>query len=194
MVAYWGGSGRPDIPQGFPSFVTAFRERHHWITVDCAWLARLGFGLQGTLSLYEDVPNYGENVGTVFHEPNMAFGGLKMDGAALYAKPAKSFPPLEAVCLHGSPEVEEWLKSQELERYDYEAIHSERYRSIWQDRCPLFTNECAAMLGGWHVMWPEDDFYTPPEMKLLVWTFKDAEPYAEIWRGARNFLVRFRIT
>lgn len=194
IVAYWGGTGRADIPIGFPEFVTAYSERRHWITVDCDWLARLGFRMGGTLSLYEDERTEGGSVGSVFHGQDLAFKEQRIDGTPLFAKAATSFPPLQAICLHGSEAVAAWLKSQGLERFDYDGIDNERYTDVWRQRCPLFADDCAAVLGGWHIQWPEDDFYMPPELKLLVWTLKDSEPWTEVWWSKSNFRVKFRIT
>lgn len=194
VVAYWGGTGRADIPTVFPEFVTAFTERRHWITVDCSWLERLGFQIRGTLSLYEDVRTEGGNVGSIFHEPNLAFGKQKVDGIPLYAVAASSFPPIQALCLHGGADVAEWLKGQGLERIDYDAVQNSAYTKHWRESCPLFRNDCAAVLGGWHVQWPDDDFYMPPEMRLLFWTLKDSEPWAEVWWRQPNLRVKFRIT
>jgi hypothetical protein len=192
IVGYWGG-----VPKKMPSFVTAFVTQTHRLTVDCRWFAKLGFGLNGTLSLLENERTEGGSVGQIDHKPLAEFAELPIEelpiGTPLYARPSRSFPPLAAVCLYGSNEVESWLKSKGLERYDYEQVENDAYHAVWQERCPLFANECAAMLGGWHIIWPEDDFYMPREMKLLIWTFKDSEPWIEVWMG-RNFRVKYRIT
>jgi hypothetical protein len=49
-------------------------------------------------------------------------------------------------------------------------------------------------LGGWHMMWPDDDFYVPPETQPVLWTVRDTEPWIEVRHGFRNYLLFLRIT
>src|SRR5438445_583521 len=52
-----------------------------------------------------------------------------------------------------------------------------------------------ARIGGWHVLWPDDHFYTPREMRLMVWTFQDSEPWYEVFLSPlRNYIIKSRIT
>ena len=83
VVGFWGGDGRPDIPQEFPPFVKAFTSRRHWLTINSALLEKLGFSLPGTFSLYEDERAEGGSVGAIFHARDMDFSKLKMDGARM---------------------------------------------------------------------------------------------------------------
>src|SRR5208283_4274490 len=104
-------------------------------------------------------------------------------GTPLYGHEAVSFPPIMAVCLYGGVKVGEWIKSLGYERTDYDLIENtdlgQGYRQELMKRCPLYSNAYAAVLGGWHAMWPEDHFYMPSEMRLVLWTFRDAEPWIE---------------
>jgi hypothetical protein len=51
------------------------------------------------------------------------------------------------------------------------------------------------VLSAWHVTWPNDDFYIPREMRLMVWTFKDSEPWYEVFLSPlRNYVIKSRTT
>jgi hypothetical protein len=45
------------------------------------------------------------------------------------------------------------------------------------------------VLGGWHMLWPEDDRFDRGDNELLLWTFEDAEPWVEVWLTAQGELV-----
>jgi hypothetical protein len=50
-------------------------------------------------------------------------------------------------------------------------------------------------VGGWHTTWPDDDFFIPREMRLMLWTFQDSEPYYEVFLSPLlNYIVKDRIT
>jgi hypothetical protein len=113
--------------------------------------------------------------------------------------PSESFPPLEAVCLYGSRRVADWLHGLGLARHEYDAVQAEpiakRYIDEFTCRAPLYVSGGAAILGGWHMIWPEDDFFMPMEMRLIITTMRDAEPYYEVWlSSANNTSVKSRIT
>jgi len=45
------------------------------------------------------------------------------------------------------------------------------------------------------MIWPDDDFFFPLEMRLLVTTIRDAEPFYEIWLSdIGNIIAKERIT
>ncbi len=119
-------------------------------------------------------------------------------GTPLFGTEAKSFPPIEAVCLYGGAIVEEWLLSEEMKRTDYDVAATteigEAYQQVYRQRSPLFTDGPAAVLGGWHAIWQDDEFYLPQEMRLVLWTFRDAEPWIEVFERSPNLSVRVRIT
>ena len=95
--------------------------------------------------------------------------------------------------------MKRWLRSIGLERHQYQEAEGEplalEYEGEFVRRAPLYAGDIDAVVGGWHKMWPEDDFFLPLEMRLLVATFRDAEPYREIWRSpVGNIHVREHIT
>ncbi|HEY1377889.1 MAG TPA: hypothetical protein VGF55_13905 [Gemmataceae bacterium] len=93
-------------------------------------------------------------------------------GRALYAHAARSLPPPDALL----------------------ADDDEAYIRWWQLRCPLYTGEAVAVLGGWHFPWPDGDWAELRERPLLVWTLDESEPWVEVWGAADGFQVIQRIT
>ena len=62
-------------------------------------------------------------------------------------------------------------------------------------RAPFYEDGADVILGGWHMMWPDDDFFLPREMRLLATTIREAEPFVEIWLSELgNVSVKSRIT
>jgi hypothetical protein len=192
IVAYWGGRGRQGsrLPAG----------DRHWITLDCAWLANHGIRVRGSLGVYEvDSRRKWPMPISLDQRPDVPLSRLGIqDGIPLYGHEAPSFPPFEAVCLYGGSVIDEWLDSLGAERTEYDALVmtelAASYQQEYRKRCPLFRDEYAAVLAGWHTIWPDDEFYIPREMRLLLWTFRDAEPWIEVFERAPNFPIRVRIT
>jgi len=117
----------------------------------------------------------------------------------LTVKPAISLPPLEAVLLYGGEAVQQWLSTQGLKRWEYSDVTSEvsdLYQKYVGARLPLFMDHPpVARIGGWHILWSDDDYYLPREMRLMVWTFQDAEPWYEVFLSPqRNYIIKERIT
>lgn len=202
-IGVWKGEGQRPRPKGYRMEPGDCAESTHWITVDCTWLKqRRILPVQGLLSVYE----------RTFADGSRSFVAMMLDkkaklanieGEPLYGVEAISFPPFEALCMHGGPAVEEWLGKQDLRRIDYEDFDLNEspavraYRKERRKRNPWLPDGddgTAAVLGGWHVMWPEDDWYMPPDIQLAIWTFRDSEPWIEVWRGRRNFVVFERTT
>lgn len=204
LVGYWGGEGPSNLPSGHLTWVGGHR---HWITLDCSWLTKQGHSAEGVVSVFErlesddlEIPELLQNEGEVIYQHKKTLEDVEIEGQKLFGVESQSFPPIEAVCLYGSEKVEAWLSEQNLKRTDYDALQGEivkRYKEYWSERSPYSTimgEEFFAVMGGWHIHWPDDDFYMPKEMELVVWTFRDAEPYVEVWSRRPNFILKFRIT
>jgi hypothetical protein len=199
VVAHWGGK-RSDLPEEFPEFVTALKSQAHFLSVEQSLFEQLGLRGRGPLAL--SMITTAEDDERLDHV-NVSTGKLSEvtfeDSVPLTAKPATSLPPFEAVLLYGGPAVQEWLASQGLQRWDYEeVVHEmrEQYREHFNHQLPLcMEHPPFARVGGWHVSWPDDNFYTPREMRLMVWTFHDAEPWYEVFLSPlRNYVIKSRIT
>ena len=197
LVGYWGGS-RKDIPDELPPYVTAFTGRRHIFTLNEELLARLGIN-QGPVSLFEWESEEADTSYRVESDPRLRFRDLILNGDPLYATASHSFPPWPAICLYGSDQVGAWLGEQGLARHEYWKVAGElpeQYEEDWRKRAPLLVSEADMVIGGWHMLWPDDDFYTPLELQLVALTLRDAEPWFEIWHSPRSlgWQARRRIT
>jgi hypothetical protein len=78
-----------------------------------------------------------------------------------------------------------------LERHDYGALRRQAlantYTHEFRRRAPFYATEADAIVGGWHMMRPDDDFFMPLEMGLVLTTKRDAEPFFEIWVSGPKF-------
>jgi hypothetical protein len=192
IVAYWGGGGRVGYP--------GREDDRHLITFDCRWLSQHGVRLQGSVGLYRVDSRWGWAQPLYLDRLSSPLGQLQMDGGTpLYGREMGSFPPIEALCLYGGPAVGEWLAAAGLDRTDYDVAATTgigvAYQEEYRSSCPLYLQEQpVAVLGGWHASWPDDDFYLPREMRLVLWTFREAEPWIEVFERAPNMPVRLRTT
>lgn len=199
VVAHWGGR-RSDLPEQFPAFVTALKSQAHFLSVDQALFNQLGLQGRGPLALsMVTTAEDDERLDHVTVSTGEISEVVFEDSVPLTYKPAISPPPFEAILLYGGPAVQEWLSSQGLERWQYEDVASEArdsYREHFNSQLPLcMEHPPFARVGGWHVSWPDDDFYIPREMRLMVWTFQDAEPWYEVFLSPlKNYVIKSRIT
>jgi hypothetical protein len=191
VVAYWRGNR--------PGYRGRADDRHR-ITFDCGWLSRQGLRVQGSVGVYDVDSRWGWAKPIHLDRQNASLAELRFEGGSpLYGREVPSFPPIEALCLYGGPAVAEWLASEGLDRTDYDIAATsdvgEAYQEEYRARCPLYLdNQPAAVLGGWHASWPDDEFYLPREMRLAVWTFRESEPWVEVFERSPNMPVRLRIT
>ena len=189
IVGWWRGMKRP---------VEGRKDDTHRISIDCGRLPARSGPIEGEIGVYDVAPRW--NWPVPIHVEHVRTGTFDRvaDATPLSGREALSLPPLEALCLYGGPPVEEWLASAGLERTDYEAAAAldvaREYQAHFHDHCPLYSvsGEVAAVLGGWHLMWPDDDFYIPAEMRLVVWTLWEAEPWIEVFARGAALKVRVR--
>jgi hypothetical protein len=187
VVAFWGGS-RADMPDELPPQVVAFSSRRHIFSFSEQLSSQLGIS-QGPVSLFEWESADGDLSYRVEADYRLHFSGLTFTGEPLYASPSSSFPPFAAVCLYGSERVEAWLRDQGLSRHEYWRVSGELaddYEAEWQRRSPYYQQSADVVIGGWHFLWPEDDFFTPPELQFVALTLRDGEPWFELWHSPRS--------
>lgn len=199
IAGYWGGE-RADQPNRVPPQATALQSIRHIMTVDAGLLNQLGLPTPApTIGISEVALKNGDTAFKVLSQ-GPAIDALECDGLPLYARPAPSFPPFEALCLYGSDRIADWLAGLGLQRHDYHAASYEAlamdYIDAVSERSPLPQGDADAVLGGWHQIWPEDDFFMPLEMRLALLTLREAEPWYELWlaTGLMNWSVKERIT
>lgn len=183
--AYWGGE-RADEPNAVPPSATAIESIRHVITFDARLLSSLGVPVKSpALAMFETTTKTGQVMYRVASRNGIQASDFRGDFVPLHASRARSFPPIEAVCLYGGDVVTSWLKRHGLKRLQYfdasELPEAREYTDEYMRRCPLYLGNADAILGGWHQRWPEDDFYLPLEMRLALWTLRDAEPWLEVF-------------
>jgi hypothetical protein len=199
VAGYWGGE-RADEPNALPPEVTRFKGRRHIVSVGEPLLAAIGLARTSWVSVFEylprddDEPDY-----RAFADDEPAWGALEFSGEPLYATEHRSFPPLEALCLHGSARVGDWLASLGLARHQYWKVPRELTKSYVQHYVrSLLEQEKQAdvIVGGWHQLWPEDRYYVPQELLYVLKTLRDAEPWLTLWHSPmmRGNFVRSHVS
>ena len=171
VLAVWGGDGVVPAPLG---------PYTHWISVDCRALPQAAHLPSGWLSVYVNTDDCAS--GVVVVDPAAILLPQQPEQRSLAGALARSFPPIDAVA-HVS-EVHAWLVSQS---FSHDPTHNayfddDNYMRVYQQECPLYSDEAIAVLGGWHFAWPDGDWQDLQDATLLVWTFRDAEPWVEAWQ------------
>jgi hypothetical protein len=148
--------------------------------------------------VYEEEDHEGTIHPTIYLPEAPPFSEIQCSGVPLFPRIERSFPPFQAVCLYGGEEVAAWLNSLGKKPWEYTHVANEirsGYDAEYRSRSPLYTKGADVMLGGWHTIWPWDSFYMPAEMRLIAWTFRDAEPWYEVWLDQMgNLAVKTRTT
>jgi hypothetical protein len=168
------------------------REAHHWISVDCSWLERNGFGIRGWMSVY-DTPCSDFRV---VNDPEPEVVNLG-DGLPLVGQEELCFPHEHVLDAYLTDEEKASLAK------GYEGLGKDYWKFV-QTGWPLSIHD-VAVLGGWHIIWPDgqpslprlrvvierlDRAYgnvTAAEVfrcepyRLVLWTLRDSEPWVEVW-------------
>lgn len=169
---------------------------HCWLTVDSRHIPGLPPSVTGYLSVFSDEENcQGGRVEVAAAWPDRP-------GLPLYAHPASVLPPIDAVFLRGSDAVGEWLRAVGWQRdrlYDGNFKDKETvrdYQEVFASEYPVyFESDIYAMLGGWHLEFPDPDWQELVDEHLMVMTLRDSEPWVEAWRTrSGQFRVIQRIT
>lgn len=188
FAALWSGEGVVPCEQG------PFR---HWLSINSRFVPGSEGKQSGCLSVYT---NDDDCVTGVIAVDDVRSLPETSDGLRLFAHSTSSMPPLEAVFKLGSTEVREWLAANNWEPdWGYNDNFSDRspanaYERAYQAQLPLYNNSAHAVLGGWHMPWPEGDWDEPLNEQLVVWTFADSEHWVEVWRDGVAFRVIQRTT
>lgn len=197
LAGAWGGRGVVPLPDDvrdqWPNAV-------HRISVDCDWLERNGFGVRGCLSVYE----LSACEFVAVNDPDATF--VPVDGEPLYG--IEEISPPEEDALNASLTAEERTHLG----YDTETGYARlgtQYAAEAQAGCPIFRSDLVAVLGGWHISWPEGpprlpllahinercdraggpgcldpaETYPIDPYRLVLWTLRDAEPWVEVLVG-----------
>lgn len=120
-------------------------------------------------------------------------------GTPLFASPWRSYPPIEGIFLRGSERIGDWLAENRWERtWGYNDNFPDRrvvseYEAWWQGQHPFYTSTAVAVRGGWHFVWPDDDWLERVDEELVLWTLS-GEPWLEVWARAGGLQVLERTT
>ena len=190
IAALWGGAGVVESPEG---------PYKHWLSLDCQFLPQNPANLTGCLSIYTDEEDI--EGGIVAPDANISLPSAENGSIPLFGQKSLSLPPIDAVFQFGSAAVQDWLSSYGWkpdwgynDNFKGRDIVAE-YESAIQKVSPIYNASTFAQLGGWNIPWPEDDWDELLDQILLVWTFKDAEPWVEVWLdNAQTMRVIQRIT
>lgn len=188
FAGLWGDQGVVPAPPG---------PYRHWLSFDCKFLpAGLGPSA-GCLSVYTDEDDCAS--GVAVHDSSKQLA-CTQKVQPLYAHPARSLPPIDAVFRFGPQTVHAWLSEHEWQP-DWgfssnfkDPRPAQEYERLYQSECPLYSGGAFAVLGGWHFPWPDGDWEELLSRPLLAWTFAESEPWVEVWGGADGFHVIQRIT
>ena len=188
FAGVWGGEGV--VP---PSEDGPYR---HWLSIRMRFIPGYA-GRAGCLSVYTSEDDSGTDL--VAEDEYVELPDLT-EGIRLYAEHALSLPPIDAVFRFGSDAVEQWLTENGWERdCEYndnfpDRVTASEYERHWQAQLPFYDGTAHAVLGGWHMPWPEGDWEELIDQQLIVWTFADSEPWVEAWKDANGYRVIRRIT
>jgi hypothetical protein len=169
---------------------------HCWITVDAGQIPGLPPSVSGYLSIFTNEENCEDG------RVDVASSWPQRKGIELYAHPTSVLPPIDAVFLRGDDSVGEWLRANNWERqcrYNRnfkDKQVAEAYEKTFTSEYPVYIeSDIYAMLGGWHLPFPDPDWHELVDDHLMVMTIRDSEPWVEAWRTkAGHFKVIQRIT
>jgi hypothetical protein len=152
-------------------------------------------GLKGVISIYE---TDGGKIKAVHDDRAML--PQQPDGEKLYGTSFKCLPSIGVVLSKGSAQVRRWLRGEGIWSGDAEGAHFDdqepitRYQRAFQANHPLYLGDCDAMLGGWGNVYPDSRWRNLMNKSLLVTTFRDAEPWLEVYDSGKSFSCYSRIT
>jgi hypothetical protein len=112
-------------------------------------------------------------------------------GIPLFGQEEPSIPPSEALDVCGSDRARDWFATIAAgggAARNAPAI-AQAYDGEYQRRCPLWRDDVFAVMGGWHTLWPDSDDYGAQPERLVLWTFRDAEPWVEVWTDDSGSLL-----
>jgi hypothetical protein len=76
----------------------------------------------------------------------------------------------------------------------YKSLQADGYVRFFQQQHPLYSSQTAAMLGGWHVGWPDDGSYYNNGRQVTLLTLRDSEPWIEVWPREGKYEALWRST
>ncbi len=212
LAAIWDGPGLVENRVAPSCSSGIFR---HWLSWDCRFMPPEFEDLRGCLSLYmeewceENDPSLEGELPDEWpaivasDESRQLSRELSLAGTKLFAHSSLSWPWIDAVFRFGSPAIQEWLADCDWQpKWVYNNNFRDSnivadYEEFLRSRDPYFgeMEDVFARLGGWHLPWPEDDWVELLDKRLVAMTYRDAEPWLEVWLAENGDLdVLERIT
>jgi hypothetical protein len=169
-----------------------------WLSVDLRGHPDEAVRRDGVLEVYADD---GEGSGRAV----LRTGRLRTrEGVPLRGTALQERPPLEVLFRKASQGLRRWLDQMKDHGWDLRAharspkfpLHGviEGYDRDWQSTHPLYTNAAYAQLGGWPLVWPEESALEQSGRTLVLRTYREAEPWVEVFQSGRRYEVLLRIT
>lgn len=118
----------------------------------------------------------------------------------LFAQSDISLPPVDAIFYLGSDAVgdyllkHDWPRNEPLNGNFPDPVPGEYEKNAWKGNCPVFRQDETLVTGGWHMPWPDGDWYDYIDAELVAWTLRDAEPWVEIFKRGDEYIVKQRCT
>ena len=195
-VATWQGEPSVPLPE---HLVVSDEDRldegdffEHWISVDAA---RLPHALPGCVSVYlnrveDQVIALYDSGATLWVDPKHA----------LYGQVTSQVPHLDALFRHGPADFQAWV-AQEVKR-PVEQLLTWSELPLWQVAVlsdidqrlrkghPMWAQKApVAQLGGWCWGWPDEawDERENKGQQLMVVTYRDSEPWVELWWTGKGY-------
>lgn len=115
---------------------------------------------------------------------------LRKGEKPLFAEEAWDFPCHEILQLKAKRRIRDLLANDDNALQEYET----EWRATVHPMDHLTGTNVYAQLGGWPTTWPEEGAEEQLKKQLVVRTYRDAEPWIEVFRTGRRYEVRVRIT
>ncbi|MDX2004258.1 MAG: hypothetical protein SFU83_03185 [Meiothermus sp.] len=201
FAAVWGG-------KGIVGSEKRKRNHRHWISVDCRFLPPGFDGLTGVFSVYLSLGMDDWEESVVEWESDASLNRSSLNGGTpLFAQEALSLPNIDITLQLSSPDIQRWLVGRNWQPYwGFGDLPLEDQKLIFPFDDYLHERALAwksdddrstyAALAGWQTGWAEStwDEYENKGMKLVLWTFKDSEPWIEVWWDGGQLHSVTRIT
>jgi hypothetical protein len=183
-AAWWRGEG----------LRSAGPDERHLLTLDLRFVPGAPAGCASVFTNEADCEG-----GAVHFETGASLPAVSA-AMKLYAEEALVLPPIEVVFRLGADCVGQWLHQCRWRRdIDYNDNFPDRgptdaYLRAYMAEYPLYSGTTEAVIGGWHFPWPDGDWASRMDQRLLLCTFRDSEPWVEVWERGQGWEVIQRVT
>ena len=169
------------------------RDDHCWLSLDCTLLPELGLP-EGALEVAWHAASQSGSASVALAQRPVESAHL------LRALRSRSLPPIEALFRFGSDLIGDWLDSCGWQRDwayndNFPDGVARQYLRLFEQDHPMYSDSAWVAIGGWHFPWPDGDWHSLLQDRLLVTTYRDSEPWLEVWATADDLLqVKARTT